>query len=63
MVERITGRPLPVKKSPRRAGDPPRLVADTRKIHEVLDWQPRSDDLDKIVRSAYAWEQRLNAAG
>jgi UDP-glucose 4-epimerase len=38
-------------------------VADARKIHEVLGWQPRNDDLDKIVRSAYAWEQRLNAAG
>jgi UDP-glucose 4-epimerase len=62
-VERVTGRPLPVKESPRRAGDPPWLVADARKIHEVLGWQPRNDDLDTIVRSAYAWEQRLNAAG
>jgi len=62
-VERVTGHPLPVKESPRRAGDPPWLVADARKIREVLGWQPQNDDLDEIVRSAYAWEQRLNAAG
>ena len=61
-VERVTGRPLPTKESPRRAGDPPWLVADARKIREVLGWQPKHDDLDEIVRSAYAWEQRLNAA-
>jgi len=60
-VERVTRRPLPVKESPRRAGDPPWLVADAHKIHEVLGWQPKHDDLDEIVRSAYAWEQRLNA--
>jgi UDP-glucose 4-epimerase len=62
-VERVTGRPLPVKESPRRAGDPPWLVADARKIRQVLGWQPRYDDLDEIVRSAYAWEQRLNGTG
>lgn len=62
-MERVTGRPLPVKESPRRAGDPPWLVADARKIRDVLGWQPQHDDLDKIVRSAYAWEQRLNCVG
>jgi UDP-glucose 4-epimerase len=62
-MERVTGRPLPVKESPRRPGDPPWLVADARKIHDVLGWRPKHDDLDKIVRSAYAWEQRLNAVG
>jgi UDP-glucose 4-epimerase len=62
-VERVVGRPLPVKESPRRAGDPAWLVADARKIREVLGWQPRYDNLDEIVRTAYAWEKRINAAG
>jgi UDP-glucose 4-epimerase len=62
-VERVVGRSLPVKESPRRAGDPAWLVADARKIREVLGWQPKYDDLDEIVRTAYAWEKRLNAAG
>jgi UDP-glucose 4-epimerase len=62
-VERVVGRPLPVKESPRRAGDPAWLVADAGKIREVLGWQPRHDNLDEIVRTAYAWERRINAAG
>ena len=62
-MERVTGHKLPVRESPRRAGDPPWLVADARKIREVLGWQPKHDDLDEIVASAYAWEQRLNASG
>jgi UDP-glucose 4-epimerase len=62
-VERVIGRPLPVKESPRRAGDPAWLVADARKIRDVLGWQPRFDDLDEIVRTAYTWEKRINAAG
>ena len=62
-MERVVGRPLPIKESPRRAGDPAWLVADARKIREVLGWQPRYDNLDEIVRTAYAWEKRINAAG
>jgi UDP-glucose 4-epimerase len=60
-VERVVGRSLPVKESPRRAGDPAWLVADARKIREVLGWQPKYDDLEEIVRTAYIWEQRKNA--
>jgi UDP-glucose 4-epimerase len=62
-VERVTGRPLPAKESPRRAGDPPWLVADARKIKQVLGWTPAHDDLDEIVRTALAWEKKLNASG
>ena len=62
-VERVTGQPLPVKESPRRAGDPPWLVADARKIKQVLGWTPAHDDLDEIVRTALAWEQKLNWGG
>lgn len=62
-VERVTGRKLPVKESPRRAGDPPWLVADASKIKRALGWTPEHDNLDEIVRTAYAWEQKLNSAG
>jgi UDP-glucose 4-epimerase len=61
-VEKVTGRPLPVRKSPRRPGDPPILVADPAKITASLHWQPRFDDLHEIVRSAFAWESRRNGA-
>ena len=62
-VERVLGHPLPTTESPRRPGDPPWLVADARKIKSVLGWQPVHDDLDEIVRTALAWESRLNASG
>jgi UDP-glucose 4-epimerase len=58
-VERVSGCKLAVREEPRRAGDPPSLVARAERIRELLRWQPRLDDLDTIVRTAYAWEQRL----
>ena len=58
-VERVTGRKLKVRESPRRAGDPPSLIASAGRIRSQLNWQPRLDDLDTIVRSAWNWEQRL----
>jgi UDP-glucose 4-epimerase len=61
-VERVTGRPLPVRKGPRRPGDPPSLVADPAKIRAALHWQPQFDDLHEIVRGAYAWELRRSGA-
>jgi UDP-glucose 4-epimerase len=62
-VERVIGRKLPVREAPRRAGDPPWLVADSRLIKKTLGWTPEHDDLDEIVRTAYQWESRLNAPG
>lgn len=59
-VERATGAPLPVREGPRRPGDPAALVADPSKIKRELNWTPRHDDLDEIVRSALAWERRFN---
>lgn len=57
-VERTLGRPLPVRMAPRRAGDPPALVAGVERIGRTLDWTPRYADLDIIVATALAWEQR-----
>ena len=57
-VRRITGHPVPVVVGARRAGDPPRLVADAALAREQLDWQPRYPDLDTIVAHAWAWERR-----
>lgn len=60
--ERVTGRPLPHAVGPRREGDPPQLIADTAAIRTELDWRPRYDDIDFIVRSAIDWERRLITA-
>jgi UDP-glucose 4-epimerase len=58
-VNRCHGTPISVKEEPRRAGDPPALVADVRKIQQTLQWTPRYDDLDKIVTTSLAWESKL----
>jgi UDP-glucose 4-epimerase len=58
-VARIAGAPLSVTESPRRAGDPPQLVAAARRIRDTLGWKPRHEDLPGIIASALAWEKRL----
>ena len=58
-AERVTGRPIPVVEAPRRAGDPARLVADSRLAREKLGWQPQYADLDTIIEHAWQWEQRV----
>ncbi len=60
-AEKVLDRKLPVKESPRRAGDPPTLIADPSKIKAMLHWTPVHDDLAEIVRSAFDWERRFNA--
>jgi UDP-glucose 4-epimerase len=58
-VERVTGQPLNIREEPRRAGDPPMIVARANRVRNVLGWQPRLDDLDTIVKTALEWERRL----
>jgi UDP-glucose 4-epimerase len=57
-VEEAAGHPLAVRERSRRAGDPPALIADPRKLIGLLGWKPEFDDLREIVRSAYRWESR-----
>jgi UDP-glucose 4-epimerase len=56
-VRRVTQQPVPVEDAPRRAGDPARLVADSRLIRTQLGWSPRFADLDTIVGHAWAFER------
>ena len=58
-VQRVSGVTLNIVKEPRRAGDPPALVAAVDKIHQVLDWQPQYDELDVIVKTSLEWEKKL----
>ena len=60
-VDRATGQPLKREMAPRRAGDPPALLADNALILETLDWRPAYDDIDTIVGHALAWEKGLLA--
>jgi UDP-glucose 4-epimerase len=58
-VERIAGHSLTIREEPRRAGDPPVIVARADRVRSELGWQPRLDDLDTIVKTSLQWEQRL----
>ncbi len=60
-VEKANGAPLTIVEEPRRAGDPPELVAVSDKIHSVLGWEPKFDDLDTIVRTSLEWERKIAA--
>jgi UDP-glucose 4-epimerase len=55
-ARQVTGKTINVVDAPRRAGDPPRLVADAGLAHKVLGWQPQFASLDRIVGDAWAWE-------
>ncbi|HHM06516.1 MAG TPA: UDP-glucose 4-epimerase GalE [Gammaproteobacteria bacterium] len=57
-VQRVSGARLNIREVDRRPGDPPALIAGAERIRELLGWAPRHDDLDFIVRTALAWEQK-----
>ncbi|PXW76356.1 UDP-galactose 4-epimerase [Blastomonas natatoria] len=59
-VDRVTNNRIKRVLSPRRAGDPASLTADSSAIRARFGWQPAHDDLDTIVAHALAWERRLN---
>lgn len=60
-VQRVSGQTLTVIEQPRRAGDPPMLIARADRLREKLGWVPRHDDLDFIVCTALQWERKLPA--
>ncbi len=55
----VTEREIPVVYADRRAGDPPRLVADSGKARQVLGWKPKYSDLATMIEHAWRWERRL----
>jgi UDP-glucose 4-epimerase len=58
-VKRLTGVDFAVQETGRREGDPPALVADSRKIKTRLGWEPKHDDLPFIIETAWNWEKSI----
>jgi len=54
---KVSGHPIPAIERPRRPGDPPKLVASSKKISVELGWKPRFNKLHDIVASAWAWHK------
>lgn len=61
-MEKVTGRKLPVVEGPRREGDLADVVAADALVRRELDWSPRHSDLETIIATSLAWEERLDAA-
>ncbi len=57
-AEAVVGDPIPTVVGPRRAGDPPVLIAAIDRAREVLGWTPRRSRLPEMIGSAWAWERR-----
>jgi UDP-glucose 4-epimerase len=60
-LDRAVGRPVPREMGPRRAGDPPMLVASNRALTETIAWTPRHASIDTIIAHALAWEEHLQS--
>ena len=56
----ITGNKIKFEFSKRRRGDAEKLVADVNKINKYIKWQPRYNNLKKIIESSINWEKKIN---
>ncbi|WP_437696028.1 UDP-glucose 4-epimerase GalE [Levilactobacillus brevis] len=56
-ARKVTGKEIPAKMAPRRAGDPSTLIAASDKARKTLNWQPRFDNVEDIIRTAWNWKQ------
>jgi UDP-glucose-4-epimerase GalE len=54
---KVTGREIPEVIGPRRPGDPPELVADSRRAQQLLEWQPKHTQIEQVVASAWKWHE------
>lgn len=60
-IRRVRGEKLRLRFCGRRAGDAASVVADSTRARQVLNWQPRYDNLDQIIETALNWEEKLIA--
>lgn len=51
----VTGHPIPAQEGPRRAGDPPKLIADASLAESLLGWKPVYNSIESIVETAWQW--------
>jgi len=58
VVRKVTGRNITAVDAPRRPGDPAILVASSEKIKKELNWQPKMNDLETIVSTAWEWHSK-----
>lgn len=59
-MQEVTGKKIVAIETSRRAGDPGKLISNSTKIREKMQWKPKYDDLGLICQSAYEWEKNLS---
>ena len=57
-ARKVTGHPIPAKISPRRAGDPAKLIASSEKARKILGWKPEHAELEEIIATAWNWHKK-----
>jgi len=58
IAEKVVGQKIPIKEGQRRLGDPAILIASSNKIKKVLKWQPKFNDLEIMISSAWNWMKK-----
>lgn len=59
-VGRYAGRAVVIRECPRRAGDPPVLIAEPARARQLLAWEPRHSELERIVETAWRWHEQCS---
>lgn len=59
MVKKVSGVDFKVEEAPRRPGDPPRVVTKADKIKKIIGFNPKYNDLELIVKTAFEWEKKI----
>lgn len=57
-ARKVTGHPIPALISPRRAGDPAKLIASSEKARKILGWKPEHAELEEIIATAWNWHKK-----
>lgn len=58
-TKKVTGKPVSVIETERRAGDPPVLIGSSKKAVKILNWSPKYKKLETIIESAWKWHKKL----
>lgn len=53
----VTGHSIPAKVCERRTGDPAKLVASSEKARRELGWQPKFENIEAMIDSAWNWHK------
>ncbi|MGI6681186.1 MAG: UDP-glucose 4-epimerase GalE [Bdellovibrionota bacterium] len=54
-IEKISGKKVKRECVKKREGDPPKLVADAKKIKDALGWEPKNSNIENIIKTAWDW--------